>query len=43
METVLSIVFGAVGVAIVVTAVGIAYHKWKHNTMANLEPRKEKF
>ena len=42
METTLSIIFGAIGVIIVVAAVGVAIYKWKNNTKANLEPRKDK-
>ena len=42
METTVTIIFGVIGVAIVVAAVGIAIYKWKNNTMANLKPRKDK-
>lgn len=42
METALTIIFGVIGVAIVVAAVGIAFYKWKHNTKANLQPRKDR-
>lgn len=42
METVLSIIFGTIGVLIVLAAIGVAIYKWKYNTKANLKPRKEK-
>ena len=42
METAVTIIFGVIGVAIVVAAVGITFYKSKHNTKANLQPRKEK-
>ena len=42
METTLSIIFGVIGVVIVTATIGIAIYKWKHNTKADLSPRKEK-
>lgn len=42
METTLSIIFGAIGIAIVVAAIGVAIYKWKNNTKADFSPRKEK-
>ena len=42
METTLSIIFGAIGIAIVLAAVGIAIYKWKYNTKADFSPRKNK-
>ena len=40
METVLSIIFGAIGLFILGAAIGIAFYKWKYNTRADLNPRK---
>ena len=42
METTLSIFFGAIGIAIVVAAVGVAIYKWKYNTKADFSLRKKK-
>lgn len=42
METSLTIIFGAIGAAIVVAAVGIAIYKWKYNLRADLSPRDKK-
>lgn len=42
MATATTIIFGALGIAIVVATVGVAIYKWKNNTKANLKPRKEK-
>lgn len=43
METALTITFGAIGIMIVVAALGVAIYKWKNNTMANLKSRKKKY
>lgn len=42
METILTIVFGAIGIFIVGAALGISLYKWRKNTMANLQPRDKK-
>ena len=42
METTLSIIFGVIGIAIVLAAFGIVIYKWKYNTKADFSPRKKK-
>lgn len=42
MDTILSIIFGVIGVVILGAAIGIAIYKRKKNLMADLHPRKDK-